>query len=359
MNHLSVKPLRAGVVGMGIGRHHARAYQDLKDTELVAICDVNADRLEQIGALFPNVARYSDYHALFAEAGLDLVSVAVPNILHAEITIAALEAGLHVVCEKPLAVDVAAAEAIVQAAERARGKLTVCYDKRYRADAQWLRRAVASSTLGDIYHVEAGWKRETGIPGGWFVQKAMSGGGPLIDLGVHVLDIALWVLGFPAVKTVSGVTRAVFGPAGRKTWGTKTGDGSRYEVEDGAVGMLRLEGNVPMLLEASWADHRRPGEDDMYFRFSGSKAAAVVHVRNYTQEDTLRLYTEIDGIAVEATPRLHPPDPSGHAGLLADFVRAIRMDDAPPAPASQGLATVRVLDAFYRSAATGREVALE
>lgn len=359
MSTKTPQPLRAGVIGVGVGRAHARGYVAAEGTVLAALCDVDQARLEQVGALFPDAARFTDYRAMFEKADLDVVSVCVPNALHPQVAIDALKAGLHVICEKPLAADLAGAEAIAAAAAKARGKFTVCYDKRYRADAQWLRKAVAAGTLGEIYHVEAGWKRETGIPGGWFIQKALAGGGPLIDLGVHVLDLALWVLGFPAVKTVSGITRAVFGPAGRKItrWG-KSGQGDRYEVEDGALGLLRLEGGVPLLLEASWADHRRPGEDDIYFRFAGSKAAADVHVRNYTQLDTLRLYTEIDGTAIEATPALHPLEPGGHAALVADFVRAIREDDAPPAPASEGLATMQVLDAFFRSAAEGCEVAL-
>jgi predicted dehydrogenase len=352
------KPLRCAVIGLGIGTHHARSYQRIKGAELVALCDVNEARLEERGAEF-DVPKFTDYKEMLSKAAPEVVSVVLPNHLHPPFVIELLDAGLHVVCEKPLANDLAGAEAIVEAAARAKGKLTVCYDKRYRADSQWLRRAMVQGTFGKIYHVEAGWKRETGIPGGWFSRKAAAGGGPLIDLGVHVLDIALWVLGFPAVKTVSGATRAVFGPAFRKTWGTKSGDGSAYEVEDGAVGMLRLDGDISLLLEASWADHRRPNEDDMYFRFAGDKAAAAVHIRNYTQEDTVRVYTEIDGVPVEARPDLLPPNPNGHAGLIDAFIRAIREDTDPPAPAGQGLVTMRVLDAFYRSAALGREVVLE
>ena len=352
------QPLRAGVIGMGVGLLHARGYAAAEGVRLAALCDTNAARLAERGAEFPDTLRFTDYHEMLEGADLDVVSVCVPNAHHPEVTIAALEAGLHVIGEKPLAADLAGAQAIVAAANQARGKFTVCYDKRFRADSIWLRQAVQTGMLGDIYHVEAAWTREAGIPGGWFGQKALAGGGPLIDLGVHVLDLALWVLGFPAVRTVSGTTRAVFGPCGRKLWGIKSGGEGDYEVEDGAVGLLRLEGNIPLLLEASWADHRRPGEDDIHLRVAGSQAAAVVHIPNYTQEDTLRLYTEIDGTAVEAKPRLRPPRLSGHAGLIDAFVRAIRQDAPVPAPAAEGLVTVQVLDAFYRSAAAGREVVL-
>lgn len=354
-----MKTLRAGVIGLGIGRHHAHSYDSLKGVELVALSDLDEGRLNGVGENFPGVVRHTDYREMFETADLDLVSICVPNSLHKQVALDALDAGLNVICEKPLANDIAQAEAIVEAAAHAPGKFTVCYDKRYRADTLWLRQAMQAGVFGKIYHVEAGWKRETGIPGGWFSQKALSGGGPLIDLGVHVLDIALWILGFPAIKTVSGVTRAVFGPTGRKTWGTKTGGNGSYEVEDGAVGLLRLEGNIPLLLEASWADHRRPREDDMYFRFAGEKAAAVVHVRNYTQEKTVTFYSEVNGTPVEAMPDLAPPNPSGRARLIHAFLEALRNDTDPPAPAEQGLVTVKVLDAFYRSAEMGREIVLD
>jgi predicted dehydrogenase len=352
------RKLRAGVIGMGIGLAHARGYAAVEGAELVALCDASEARLAERGADYPDTLRFTDYRDMLKQADLDIVSVCVPNGLHAQIAIEALEAGLHVVCEKPLAADLAAAEAIAAATRNASGKLTLAYNKRYRADTQWLRKAYLEGTFGPIYHIESNWTRETGIPGGWFSQKEAAGGGPLIDLGVHVLDLALWVLDFPAVQTVSGTTRAVFGPAGRKTWGSRTGGDGNYGVEDGAFGLLRLDGGISMKLEASWADHHRPGEDDIFLRIAGEKAAAVIHSRNYSHEDTVRLYTEINGTPVEAAPKLALPAQIEHTALIAAFVRSIEEDTAPPAPVEQGLATVRVLDAFYRSAAQGREIVL-
>ncbi|MFC1961064.1 Gfo/Idh/MocA family protein [Chloroflexota bacterium] len=365
------QPLRAGVIGLGIGRTHARGYIAIDGVELVALCDILEDRLTERGAEFPDTQHYTDYRVMLAEANLDMVSVCVPNAVHPEIAIAALEAGLHVCCEKPLAATLEGARSIFDAVQKASGKFTIVHNYRYRADMQWAKQACHDGLLGDIYHVEAVWTRETGIPGGWFTQKEVAGGGPLIDLGVHLLDLALWMLDFPQVQTVSGATRTAFGPSGKKTWGWGTsadGSSSEYSVEDGAVGLLRLTGGTSMRLDASWGDHRRPAEDDMYLRISGSEGAVEISVENYTDEDTLRLYTEINGSAVEVRPKVDPAAASTHeaqlaaqsphAGLLNAFVQAILEDTAPPAPVAHGLAIVEVLDAFYRSAEQGREVVL-
>lgn len=354
--------LRAGVIGMGIGLAHARGYAAAEGVDLVAVCDSDPLRLKLRAAEYAKpdsgVAFFTDAQEMFAQANLDVVSLCIPNALHVNLVEAALEAGLHVVCEKPLAPTLAGAEQIVKLVKGAPTKFTVCYDKRYRVDTLWLKEAVDAGTLGDIYSVEARWTRETGIPGGWFSNKALAGGGPLIDLGVHMLDTALWALGFPQVETVSGSTRSVFGPQQRKVWTSRGRPKADYEVEDGAFGFLRLAGGIPLFLEASWADHRRPGEDDMYWRIAGSKGAVEVAIPNYTEQNTVTLYTEVNGTAVAARPNLHTDALTGHGGLIQRFVDSIHNDTEPPAPVEQGLVTVQVLDALYRSAAAGREIVL-
>lgn len=354
------KPLRAGVIGLSIGKLHAEAYAANKDAELVALCDIWEERLEKRGEQFPGTELYTDYHEMLAKANLDVVDVCVPNDIHAEVAIAALEAGVNVCCEKPLSATLEGAQAITAAVEEAPGKFTVCYDKRYRAEMQWVKQAVDSGLLGEIYHIQASWLRETGIPGGWFTQKHIAGGGPLIDLGVHVLDLSLHMLDFPQVLTVSGTTRAVFGPDGGKTWGWGTGGDPEvgYTVEDGAVGLIRLAGGKSLALEVTWGGHRRPHQDDIYLRIAGDKAAIDVSIKNYTEKDTVRVYTELNGEPVEIKPDLEGVKTTSHAALIDAFVASIHADATPPAPVAQGLATVEVLDAFYRSAAEGREIAL-
>ncbi|HLY27054.1 MAG TPA: Gfo/Idh/MocA family oxidoreductase, partial [Aggregatilineales bacterium] len=220
------EPLRAGVIGLGVGNVHAEGYNVSPDASLVALCDTDERRLQDMGKRFHVLAEglYTDYRKMLSEAKLDVVSICLPNALHAEVTLTALNAGAHVLCEKPLAPTVEQAEQMLAAATRHNRKLMVGYNYRYRADVQWVHRLVESGQLGEVYHIYASWRRETGIPGGgWFGNKKLAGGGALIDLGVHVLDLALYMLDFPQALTVSGDTHTLFGPRGMKTWGRKPG----------------------------------------------------------------------------------------------------------------------------------------
>lgn len=355
------RKLRAGIVGLGIGKSHAKGYLTSADAELVAICDMNVTRLNEAGEAWRVENRYSDYVQMFAEADLDVVSICLPNALHATVSIAALEAGIHVVCEKPMAQTVAEAQQMIAAAESNQVRLMVAYNYRYRSDSQWMRRVVQSGLLGDIYHANLTWRRETGIPGwGVFGSKAASGGGSLIDLGVHVLDLGLWMMNFPRPLTVSGSTRAVFGPQSRKTWGRQPGDtiAGGFDVEDGGMGFIRLETGATMFLQATWAEHTHPAEDDFSVELQGSKGTAVLHVDHYGNVDTLRLYTEIEDEPVTVTPGVRFNGPQGHEGLIVDLMRSLRNSEATGTTGEHGLAAVSILEALYTSAQEGREIPL-
>jgi predicted dehydrogenase len=355
------RKLRAGIVGLGVGKSHAKGYITSPDAELAAICDMNVTRLNEAGDSWHVEHRYSDYAQMFAEAGLDVVSVCLPNALHAAVSIAALEAGIHVVCEKPMAQSLAEAQQMIAAAERNNVRLMVAYNYRYRSDSQWMRRVVQSGLLGDIYHAELQWRRETGIPGwGVFGSKAASGGGSLIDLGVHVLDLGLWMMNFPRPLTVSGSTRAVFGPHSRKTWGRHPGDviEGGFDVEDGGIGFIRLETGATIVLQATWAEHTHPSEDGFSVELQGSKGTAVLHVNHYSSADTLRLYTEIEDEPVTITPGVRFSGPQAHEGLIVDLMKSLRAGEPTGTSGEQGLAAVSILDALYTSAQEGREIPL-
>ena len=355
--------LRAAVIGVGVGRAHAKGYQHSSASELVAACDSDPTRLASFGEMFelPASGLYTDYRRLLEEVRPDVVSVCLPNFLHAEVTIAALNAGAHVICEKPMAIQVSDAQAMIAAAEKSGRQLAICYNHRYHADGLWVRQAVSEGLLGDIFHVDAAWRRETGIPGrGWFGNKQMAGGGALIDLGVHVLDMALWFMGFPAVLTVSGATRTAFGPAGLKTWGCRPGEpiSPPFDVDDGATGFLRLGNGADMLLRASWAEHREPLDDLVRIELQGTKGSLVLNIPNYKHEHTLTLYHEIGGEPTVSHPVPRGVDVAGHTAFIDLTMHALRAGTPLPADGAQGLAAVRVLTALYESAASGHEVAL-
>ncbi|MCC7209583.1 MAG: Gfo/Idh/MocA family oxidoreductase [Anaerolineae bacterium] len=358
MSNGTTEPLRVGVIGLGIGNAHAEGYARETRVKLAALCDSNEVRLKERALKF-NVADdilFTDYRAMLKQAGLDIVSVCLPNALHAPAAIAALEAGCHVLCEKPLATSTAEAQDMIRAARMNGRRLMVAYNHRYRADVAWMKRVINEGRLGTIYRVDAWWRRETGIPGwGVFGLQEYSGGGALLDLGVHALDLALYLLGFPAALTVSGSARTSFGARGQKVWGAKP---EKFDVDDFSEGDIRLEGGVSLHLVASWAEHRPPNDDLIRLEIQGTDGTVVLNIPNYTKTDTLRFYTEVAGAPATITPAVRWAS-SGHEALIADCVTSLLANTPAPTDAVQGLAGVRILEAIYRSAAAGREVVFE
>jgi len=351
--------LRVGVVGAGIGGTHLGGYQKLPETvEVVALCDSNPTRLEEVADRFNVPLRYTSAEELFASGKIDVVSICLPNSLHVPMSIMALEAGLHVLCEKPLAESATSARKMVAAVAEAKTKFMVCYNRRYRADILWIKQILQEGVLGQIYQVKTGWTRETGIPGwgGWFTNKEVAGGGPLIDLGVHMLDAAMWLLDYPTPQTISGAVYANFGPRQAKTWRSAGNNNPPpYSVEDAATAFIRLDKGITLNLEASWASHARPKMDDFYITLMGTAGTVELYVANYTGEDTLTLYTEVGGAPVITKPAIKT-EGYDHAAGIAEFIRCITDDLPVTATAEQGLVSMRIIEAIYQSAEAGREM---
>lgn len=354
-------PIRVGVVGLGFaGETAIRGFQKIPGVEVVALAGLEADRLASLGETYHIPHLYASYEDLVAHEGLDAISVGVPNVLHAPVAIAALERGLHVLCEKPLAGTLADAEQMVQAAQRAQRILQVVFNHRERADVQFLKHSVDEGEFGEIYYAKAFWMRRAGIPGvgSWFVSKQLAGGGPLIDLGVHVLDLALYLMGEPSALTVSASTYQELGSkgVGFDRHAHKHGSEHVYEVEDLASAFLRLSNGVTLLLEASWATHSS-AEDDYGIILYGTRGGAELRVRNYTTENTLTIFTERGGIPIDA----HPQTRGGefHAAVTRQFIEQIRRGAWSEVDGSEGLRRARIIDACYTSAAQKQEIALE
>ena len=353
--------LRVGIVGVGIGRTHLRGYQELpNEVEIVALCDLNETRLNEVGDAYQIPLRYTDFNQLFTSGQIDAVSICLPNSLHAPVSIAALEAGLHVLCEKPLAENSISGQKIVEAAARAPGKFMMCFNRRYRLDVQWIKTALKAGALGKIYQVKSGWVRETGIPGrgSWFTSKELAGGGSLIDLGVHMLDAVMWLLDYPEPLTVSGDVQANFGSRYLKTWGDVLSQQKiPFTVEDSATAFIRLAGGINLTLETSWASHARPGMDDFFITLMGTQGTIELYVTNYAAENTLTFYTEVSGVPVVTRPAVKGV-PSDHSYAIAEFVKSIKEDKVPEASAAQGLTIMKIIDAIYQSAEAKREISV-
>lgn len=357
----SSERLRVGIVGLGwAGETHLKSYQQLPNVQVVALAGLEEDRLASLGETYDVPHRYPDYQELVMRDDLDAVSVCTPNYLHAPAAIAALDHGKHVLCEKPLACSGAEAEEIVRAALKAQRILKVVFNHRHRGDVQVLKRYIEDEGLGRIYHAEVSWMRRSGIPGlgSWFTKKEMAGGGPLIDLGVHVLDLGLYLLDEPQVVTVSAATYAELGPRGRggRQYDDKMGAGAGYDVEDLATAFIRLAGGATLLLEASWAVYGSAG-DDFGVTLYGADGGAEIKVENYSWEDTLRIYTDVAGVPVDMQPHLSRGE--GHQAVVREFVDAIRAGNWSAHVGREGLYRAHIIDACYTSAREGREVALD
>ena len=262
-------------------------------------------------------------------------------------------------CEKPIARTAAEARAMVEAARRADRVLDVAFNHRQRGDIQALKTAIDDGRLGRPYYAKAWWLRRSGIPtlGSWFTRADQAGGGPLVDIGVHVLDYSLFLLGNPAVNAVSASTYGLLGRSGFGTdpQSTKTGatGSATFDVEDLATVFMRLEDGATLLIEASWAAHRVDG-DQFGITLYGTEGGAELIVDDYAPRGALRIFTDDDGVAVAT--RLTPEPGRGHAAVVEEFVQRVRSGHGHDGSAAAALA--RVVDACYRSAAERREVRL-
>ncbi|MDQ5812270.1 MAG: Gfo/Idh/MocA family oxidoreductase [Actinomycetota bacterium] len=357
---VSVEPLRVGVVGLGwAGEQHLKNYLRLPNVEVVAIAGLEEPRLHELGQRYgvPNLHR--DYEEVVARDDLDAISICAPNHLHAPVAIAALKRGKHVLCEKPLARTGVEAEGIVRAAREAGRVVHIAFTQRERGDVQVLKRHIMDGNLGRIYHVKATWMRRNGIPGmgSWFTNKEMAGGGPLIDLGVHLIDMALYLMGEPEIESVSCATYAELGPQGRGGRGdAKTVIGDAYEVEDLATAFIRLSGGATLNLETGWAAYRESG-DDFGLTLYGTDGGAEMRVRNYGTQDTVRIYTDVAGVPAVVVPEIEPRE--GHLAVVRRFVETVQSGEWAGEVGEEGLRRARIIDACYASALEHREVSLD
>jgi predicted dehydrogenase len=363
---VSSEVVRACVVGLGwAGRQHMEAYAAQDGVELVALAGMETDQLALLGDKYGVAAerRFADWADLVAAGCVDVLSIATPTMLHAPIAIAALDAGIHVLSEKPMAENAGVAQTMVDAARRNAKVLDVSFNHRRRGDVQVLKQLIDAGALGDIYYAKAGWLRREGIPGmgSWFTRHATSGGGPLMDIGVHMLDMALHLLGEPAVSSATAATYAEFGPRGKGAaaygLGRKTDvTADDFDVEDLATAFLRLDGGGTLLLESSWAQWIP--YDQCYLAVYGSEGGASIEWGGEPRDPyrKLGIWTEKDGIPAELTPVV-PPD-GQHLETVLQFLAAVRSEAHAAHDGSEALVRAKVVDACYASAAKRTEVAL-
>ena len=353
------KLIRVGIIGCGgiANGKHMPSLKKVADCEMVAFCDIIPERAEKAAKEFgtPDAKVYTDYRELLKDETIDVVHVCTPNRSHSFITVDALESGKHVMCEKPMAINSEEAKKMLDAAKRTGMKLSIGYQSRFRDDSQYMKAEAEEGTFGDIYYAKATAIRRRAVPTwGVFLNEYEQGGGPLIDIGTHALDLTLWVMNNYRPKYCVGTT---YHKLNKDTdqgnaWGNW--DPDKFTVEDSAFGFVVMENGATIVLESSWALNTLDVREAVT-AVSGTKAGADMN-------DGLR----INGVRRGRQYVFKPSFVAGGAAFFdgetgdspADreerlWIEAVRNGTDPITLPEQAYTVTRILEGIYESAKTG------
>ncbi len=339
-----------GIIGSGgIGRHYINIFKKVKGARVVAAADVNPQALEEASKLEPALTCFRNHEDLLRLKEVDAVAVCTPNKLHYQPTLDALATGRPVIVEKPMAMNARDAAGMCAAARKAKRLLMIGFQWRFTPAAQFLRQAVARGDLGKILYVRCQALRRRGIPSwGVFGRKDLQGGGPMIDIGVHILEMAHYVIGRPQPTAADGSCFTYLGnkpPAARCAWGAW--DHKTYTVEDLAVGFLRFDTGTRLTIESSFAAHIE--KDVWNVQIMGDKGGAVL--------DPPTLFKDEAGYMFNNTPSfLGTVD--GFEYKLQHFIDSLTKGVACDAPGEDGLMVQKMLDSIYASSEAGKPVSI-
>lgn len=352
-------PLKIGIIGTGgIARAHARSYKQLSDVEIVAVCDVIPGRAKAFAEAegFPGARAYEDHRQMLEKESLDGVSICSPNNSHHYLSIDALDAGVNVITEKPMAVTLEQAINMERAAKRSGKILTIGFQPRYDPNMQTIKNLVQSGILGKVYYVETGGGRRRGMPGGTFIKKELAGAGAMADIGCYSLDMALNALGYPKPLTVSALTGNYFGKSTKYNGGWHPDE---FEVEDFGAALIRLEGDIALYFKISWAMHM----DTLGATFFlGSEAGLKCTSPNGVWDGgvaSISIFHDLEGHQTESPIPVKRHDKQVFFEKIRGFVEAVKNGDPAPIPGSQIVRNQAIIDGVLRSAEAGREVEIE
>jgi len=355
---MATKSLRAGVIGCGaIGRQgHIPALLSA-GVEIAAVCDPVPGRAAEVAAEFKIPNAFDGHDELLAMDDVDIVLIGVPNVFHAPIAIAALESGKHVLCEKPMAVSSAEGSQMIAAAEQAGKLLSVNQHMRFHPTAQAMREAVADGRLGDVYFTDVRWMRSAGIPGygSWFTRRDLAGAGALFDIGVHMLDLGMFILGFPEVERVSARVTSFLGEqgVGLGGWGIDRGD-AVFDVDDTAMATLSLAGGGALRMHVAWAAF---AEEEERVTVLGTRGGADRAPSIYGKTTPLQFFAADGKDKMAATPFTFEGDGGQwHAGIKA-FVSAVRGERELAVPPEEPLQVLRLLEHIVAASEHTAEIA--
>ncbi len=345
--------LKLGIIGAGmIAPSGVEGAAKSGRAEVVAVADIDPGRLASFAAKHGIPKTYPKAEDLIRDKGIEAVYIAVPNTFHAPYATAALEAGKHVILDKPFATSYPEAVKVVEAARKNRKVFTVGMNQRFTEGAQKVHALIGRGYFGEIYRTRAFWRRRWGAPrlGTWFGNRKMSGGGCFLDIGVHMLDLALYTAGDFEVESVTGAVYTKFGNRGlgEGSWGSSDPEGLPFDVDDCALAFIRMKSGASVQVEISWAAHQKEG-DSYNVELFGTEAGAQVYPGEVYRFDR-DLGAQVDAGSL-GVPLKYP-----HANRFANFILAILGEEELCVTPEQALKVQRIIDAVYESSAARREV---
>lgn len=350
--------VKIAIVGVGsISKLHIEGYLKNPDAELYAFCDINPDRLKFMGEKYGITRLYTDEDKMLAELPeIDAISVCTWNSAHAECTIKALNAGKNVLCEKPMSISVEDAQKMKDAADKSGKLLMLGFVRRYGNDCKVMKDFANNDTFGEIYYTKAQYLRRNGNPGGWFADTKFSGGGCLIDLGVHVIDYVRYILGCPKPISVYGATFKKLGDRRNLKTSSIYSPSSKTDekicnVEDLAVALVRFDNGAVLNIETSFSLNIDGGKNSI--EIFGTKGGAKL-------VDDLKIYTEMNGYMtnVEIDGNTSPDFDVMFNQEINHYVDCVKNNKPCISTAEDGVVLMKILMGIYESARTGHEVIL-
>ncbi len=355
------KKLKVGIIGCGgiANGKHMPGLSKLDSAEMAAFCDIIPERAEKAAKDFgiQGAGVYRDYKALLKESGVEAVHICTPNKSHGEITVASLEAGMHVMCEKPMAKTSADAHRMTEAAKRTGRKLCIAYQNRYRQDSLYLKKLCSEGELGEIYFAKAHAIRRRAVPTwGVFLDEEQQGGGPLIDIGTHALDLTLWLMDNYKVKSVIGNTYRKLADTKNAANAWESWDPEKFKVEDSAFGFISMQNGATIILETSWALNTLNIGEAMA-TLCGTRAGADMW-------DGLRINGEKFGKTYINKPCLSSEGVDFYSGNTYEpgdmeaemWIDSILNDTETFVKPEEAMVVTDILEAVYKSARTGKPV---
>ncbi|OGS47401.1 MAG: hypothetical protein A2539_07550 [Elusimicrobia bacterium RIFOXYD2_FULL_34_15] len=347
------KQVNIGVIGAGWPAwQHIKGYQKLENVKVLALCDINKEILSKTAKEYNIPKTFTKCEDMLKLKEIDAISVCTPNFLHVPQVIASLNAGKHVICEKPLSVSAEEACKIIGPLKKSKKKFMIAQVKRFANESKYLKKLINNNELGNIYYSKIKYLRRAGIPGigSWFTTKKYSGGGSLIDCGVHVLDLTWWLMGCPKPVEIFGSTYAKFGPKGLRdsNWSVSKDRTKIFDVEDLSTGIIKFENGASLFIETSWA---------MNIKEDSQVSCLLYGTDGGAELSPLKLLKYIDDCPNCIEPKI--PENNIFDEEIKHFVDCIVNDKKPTVTLEHGIRIMKMMDGIYKSAKTGKSVTVK